>query len=72
MLLKDNHWAGGQDVGACVDEARRRYPGILIELEAADMDQVVRALAAEADVVLLDNMTSARLREAIAFIRKHA
>jgi nicotinate-nucleotide pyrophosphorylase (carboxylating) len=72
VLLKDNHWAGGRDVAAGVRQARRRYPGILVELEAADMEQVRRAAEAGADIVLLDNMTPARLREAIAWLRRRA
>ena len=72
VLLKDNHWAGGRDVATGVREARRRYRGISVELEAADMDQVRRAAQAGADIVLLDNMTPARLREAIGWLRAHA
>jgi nicotinate-nucleotide pyrophosphorylase (carboxylating) len=70
VLLKDNHWAGGRDVPAGVRAARKKYPGILVELEAADLSQVARALAAGADVILLDNMTRPLLRRAIALIRK--
>jgi nicotinate-nucleotide pyrophosphorylase (carboxylating) len=72
VLVKDNHWAGGRDIVAGVKDARRRYPGILVELEAADMAQVERALTAEPDVILLDNMTRPRLRRAIALIRRRA
>ena len=69
VLLKDNHWAEGTDIEAAVRKARRRYPGIAVELEAADLRQVESALAAGADIVLLDNMSLARLRRAIRFIR---
>jgi nicotinate-nucleotide pyrophosphorylase (carboxylating) len=72
VLLKDNHWAGGRDVAAGVRDARRRFRGIVVELEAADMEQVRRAAAAGADIVLLDNMTPSQLRQAIAWLRARA
>jgi nicotinate-nucleotide pyrophosphorylase (carboxylating) len=72
VLLKDNHWAGGRDVPGGVRAARRRYPGILVELEAADLSQVERALDSGADVVLLDNMSRPMLRRAIALIRRRS
>lgn len=72
VLVKDNHWAGGRDVVDGVRAARRKYPGILVELEAADQAQVERALTARPDVILLDNMTRPQLRRAIALIRRRA
>ena len=72
VLVKDNHWAGGRDVVEGVRAARRKHPGILVELEAADLAQVERALTAAPDVVLLDNMTRPQLRRAIALIRRRA
>lgn len=70
VLVKDNHWASGVDVVAQVKAARKQYPGIIIELEAADLAQVGRALFAKPDVILLDNMTPALLKKAIRSIRK--
>jgi len=72
VLTKDNHWASGIEMEAAVRAARRKYPGIAVELEAADMEQVERALAAKADVILLDNMTPSQLRRAIARVRRAA
>lgn len=72
VLAKDNHWASGVDIEAAVKAARKKYPGITVELEAEDMSQVERALAAKADIILLDNMTPAELRRAIARIRAAA
>ena len=70
VLLKDNHWALNSDVGAAVARVRRRYPKMTVEIEAADMKQVERALEAGAGIVLLDNMPPALLRRAIHFIRR--
>lgn len=70
VLVKDNHWASGVDVVAQVKAVRRKHPGISVELEAADMAQVGRALFAKPDIILLDNMTVHVLKKAIVSIRK--
>ncbi len=72
VLAKDNHWASGVDMAAAVKAARRKYPGLIVELEADDMAQVERALAAKADVILLDNMSPALLGKAIGLVRRAA
>jgi nicotinate-nucleotide pyrophosphorylase (carboxylating) len=68
ILIKDNHirLAGG------VEEAMRRMraadPQMAIEVEAQDMQQVEAAVAAGADVILLDNMSDEEIRTAVARI----
>jgi len=69
VLLKDNHWAAGMGVVAQVRKLRRDHPRTLVELEAATLAQVERALEARPDVVLLDNMDRATLKKAIRVIR---
>ncbi|HUU93356.1 MAG TPA: carboxylating nicotinate-nucleotide diphosphorylase [Phycisphaerae bacterium] len=71
VLIKDNHLAvrGSQHVGETiaelVREARQRIsPEIPIQVEVERIDYLEEILAAEPDVVLLDNMKPARLREA--------
>lgn len=73
VLLKDNHLAAlaGQrpdPVTAAVRRARRACPGLPIEVEADTLTQVRQAVAAGADLILLDNMSPARLREAVALV----
>ena len=70
ILAKDNHLAvtGDADgIQRAIDEALRLKPGIAIEIEADTLDQV-RTLCGlrGVDVILLDNMTTAQLREAVA------
>ncbi len=55
VLLKDNHLAT-MGIAAAVARARERWPGRTVEVEADHLDQVVEAVAAGADLVLLDNM----------------
>jgi len=70
VLIKDNHLAALRDaqpnaVAAAVQAARAKYPQLKVEVEADTLDQVSQAVAAKADIVLLDNMTLVQLRLAV-------
>ena len=67
VLIKDNHLRYVGSVTETVRRARSTIrPGIRIEVEAADLSQVRDALAAGADMIMLDNMTLELMREAVA------
>jgi nicotinate-nucleotide pyrophosphorylase (carboxylating) len=73
VLVKDNHHKILQKRGAsalreAVAEARKLHPDVKIEIEAATTEQIVAALDAGADVILLDNMSVSELRDAVKFI----
>ena len=77
VLIKDNHLASlrgarPNPVGAAVARARRRFPELLIEVEADTLRQVRQALAAGADRILLDNMSPARVRRAVRLAQGRA
>jgi nicotinate-nucleotide pyrophosphorylase (carboxylating) len=77
ILIKDNHLAAlrGREpdpVTAAVRRARGLFPGHLIEVETDTQEQVELALAAGADVILLDNMSPSQLRLAVQQIRGRA
>jgi nicotinate-nucleotide pyrophosphorylase (carboxylating) len=55
ILVKDNHLAGVTIEGA-VAAAHARWPGVACQVECDTLDQVKVAMAAGADLVLLDNM----------------
>ncbi len=55
VLLKDNHLSG-LGIAEAVARARALWPGRTVEVEADHLDQVAEAIAAGADLVLLDNM----------------
>ena len=69
ILIKDNHLAGlGGDVRRAV-ESVRAFPGnagLAVEVEVDTPRQLEAALAARADIVLLDNMPLDQLRSAVA------
>ena len=65
VLIKDNHIALAGGVAAAVDRARAHQPDATIEVEADTLEQVEEALAASADTILLDNMTTDQIRKAV-------
>lgn len=66
ILIKDNHIAAAGGVAAAVERARAGAPHPLkIEVECTTMAQVDEALAAGADLILLDNMTVKQLASAV-------
>jgi nicotinate-nucleotide pyrophosphorylase (carboxylating) len=74
VLIKDNHLAALREaqpnaIAAAVRRARERFPDLKVEVEADELAQVEQALAAGADIILLDNMTLAQLAEAVRMTR---
>jgi nicotinate-nucleotide pyrophosphorylase (carboxylating) len=73
VLVKDNHLAlAGTGLVDAVQQVRREWPELLVEVEADDMVGVRRALAAGADWILLDNMTPHQMRDAVTEIAGRA
>ena len=67
VLIKDNHIAACGSVRAAVEAAKQKAPHPLrIEVEVTNLGELDEALAASADVVLLDNMTPAQVEVAAA------
>ena len=69
FLIKDNHIAAAgsltRAVQLCRAAARR---GIKVEVETKTLTEVKEAVASGADIILLDNMSPARIRAAVAII----
>ena len=68
ILIKDNHVRIAGSVTEAVRRARAAGPATPIEVEAQSLDEVDEAVAAGADVVLLDNLSVADVRAAVARI----
>ncbi len=67
ILIKDNHIAACGSVRAAVEAAKARAPHSLrIEVEVTNLGELDEALAAGAEVVLLDNMSPAQVEVAAA------
>ncbi len=77
VMLKDNHLAafGSDPSDAAIDavsESRRRNPNLLVEMEVDTLDQIEFALAAQVDIILLDNFSPAQLEVALRRIDRQA
>ncbi|MDD4766820.1 MAG: carboxylating nicotinate-nucleotide diphosphorylase [Desulfotomaculaceae bacterium] len=73
VLIKDNHIKIAGGIRAAVEAARRGSPHTArIEVEVEDFAGVGEALSAGADIIMLDNMTPDRMREAVALIAGRA
>jgi nicotinate-nucleotide pyrophosphorylase (carboxylating) len=75
VLVKDNHLAtfrGLSSFAERIHQLRRERPDIRIEVEADDLEQARAFAEVEGiDVILLDNMTPAQMREAVALRKDH-
>jgi nicotinate-nucleotide pyrophosphorylase (carboxylating) len=69
ILVKDNHLTlGGGDFDAAVRASRAVRPGLPLEVECRTLAEVERALAAEPDLILLDNMSLDDLAAAVRLV----
>ncbi len=69
ILIKDNHLRIAGSVDEAIARARRAAPpGIRVEVEVETLDELREALGAGADMILLDNMPPARMREAVVLV----
>jgi nicotinate-nucleotide pyrophosphorylase (carboxylating) len=77
VLIKDNHLATLRDampnaIAAAVRRAHAKFPQLKIEVEADTLAQAGQAADAGADIILLDNMSPARLRLAVQKVKGRA
>jgi len=69
ILIKDNHIAAACSITRALKLARRRAPHTLrVEVEVEDLAGVREALSADADVILLDNMSPRDIEEAVKIV----
>jgi len=69
ILVKDNHVIAAGGVGKAFALVRAAYPDLPVEVECDSVDDVREAVGAGADLVLLDNMTTAEMAGAVAVTR---
>lgn len=73
ILIKDNHIAAAGGVSAALKRARAAVGHLrAIEIEVDGLDQLREALPFKPDAVLLDNMSTAMLKEAVAIVGDQA
>ena len=73
VMIKDNHIKVAGGITQAVEAIRKRVPkSIKIEVETTNLDQVKEALAADVDIIMLDNMSSSMMKECVKVINKRA
>lgn len=64
-LIKDNHVAAAGSVTAAYEAVRRLAPSVSVEVECDTLEQVADAVAAGADLILLDNFSADQMTRAV-------
>jgi nicotinate-nucleotide pyrophosphorylase (carboxylating) len=64
-LIKDNHVLAAGGVARAFHRVRGRFPDVPIQVEVTRLDQIEEALAVGAHSILLDNMSTEQMREAV-------
>ncbi|AWA04899.1 carboxylating nicotinate-nucleotide diphosphorylase [Aeromonas hydrophila] len=71
-LIKENHILACGGIAEAISEARRLNPGKPVEVEVESLVELEQALAAGADIVMLDNFDIPMMREAVALNQSRA
>lgn len=71
-LIKENHISACGGIEAAVKRARELSPGKKVEVEVEGIDELKLAVAAGADIIMLDNFDEASLKAAMALDKGHS
>jgi nicotinate-nucleotide pyrophosphorylase (carboxylating) len=72
ILIKDNHVRLSGGIAAAIAAARRAAPALTVEVEAQTVAEAAEAADAGADIILLDNLSTPEIRDAVARIAGRA
>jgi len=67
-LIKDNHIAAAGSVSAAFSKVRAAFPDAFVEIEVDSLEQLKEVASQNPDLVLLDNMSPAQCKEAVALV----
>lgn len=65
FLIKENHIIASGSIREAVEKALWLHPDVPVEVEVETLDELEQALAAGADIVMLDNFTVEQMRAAV-------
>ncbi len=65
FLIKENHIAACGGIQQTIDQARAQSPGKPVEVEVENLDELRQALAAGADIIMLDELSHEDMRTAV-------
>jgi len=73
VLIKDNHIKAAGSIAEAVRRVKGKLPaGFPIEVETRTLEEVREALSSGVNTIMLDNMSTPMMREAVALIDKRA
>ncbi len=73
VLIKDNHIKASGGITKAVESVRKSaHHALKIEVETKTLEEVREALAAKADIIMLDNMRTDMMREAVRIVAGRA
>ncbi len=71
VMLKDNHIAAAGGIRPAFERVRKEAPHTLrIEIEVTNLEELDQALETGAEIIMLDNMTTQQMADAIARVQK--
>ena len=65
VLIKENHIIAAGSIGTAISTAHRTSPGVPVEVEVESLNEFDQALAAGADIIMLDELTNDDMRIAV-------
>jgi nicotinate-nucleotide pyrophosphorylase (carboxylating) len=72
-IIKDNHITASGSIAQAIENVRRNAPFMAkVEVECSNLTQIREALEAKTDVIMLDNMSTKEMAEAVRLINKKA
>ncbi|MBN2647524.1 MAG: carboxylating nicotinate-nucleotide diphosphorylase [Thiotrichales bacterium] len=72
ILIKENHIIAAGSIDAAVTCARKLHPTVSVEVETENLDEVQQAVAAGADIIMLDNFSVPMMVEAVHWVAGRA
>ena len=73
VMIKDNHIKVAGSITKAVEQIKAKLkPGIKIEVETTNLAEVKEALDCKVDIIMLDNMSTEMMKEAVALIDRKA
>ncbi len=70
VLIKDNHLRLVDSISQAVKRAREKIkPGVRVEVEATNFEEVQEAVQSGADMIMLDNMPIEKIKEAVKWVK---
>ena len=65
FLIKENHIAAAGGISAAISVARHQHPELKVEVEVENLDELQEAIAAGADIAMVDNFTLDETHKAV-------